>query len=41
MTAARQFSSRDFWSERRCQYELVVSELGLESPKQQNADGTR
>jgi hypothetical protein len=27
ITAARQFSSRDFWSERRHQYELVVSEL--------------
>ena len=27
MTAARQFSSRDFWSERRHQYELVISEL--------------
>ena len=27
MTTARQFSSRDFWSERRHQYELVVSEL--------------
>lgn len=27
MTAARQFSSHDFWSERRHNYELVVSEL--------------
>ena len=27
ITAARQFSSRDFWSERRHDYELIVSEL--------------